>query len=209
MSHGHTEGMVAGWGGAALPYAISSRKLGMWLFILSDTLTFAALLIAYSYARFSTPQWPTPFTAGSIAFASVMTACLLSSSLTMVLAVAASERKDRLWAVLWLIATMIGGLAFIVLHSKEWYGLITHEHVMLFKNDWGVPLFGATFFGITGLHMLHVTSGVIYLGGIAYRVLRNTISHDDVEICGLYWHFVDLVWMFVFPMIYLLSVKLH
>ena len=203
-----TEGMAIGWGGGALPYAVSSKKLGMWLFIISDSLTFAAMLIAYSYARVSTPNWPTPFDAGSIGFASIMTFFLLSSSLTMVLAVAAAERKDTLWTVLWLFATMLGGIAFIGLHSYEWSHLIIHEKVKLFKNPWGTPLFGATFFGITGLHMAHVTSGVIYLGAVAFNVIRKRSTHDDVEICGLYWHFVDLVWMFVFPMIYLLSVKL-
>jgi len=85
--------------------------------------------------------------------------------------VAAAERRDTIWTVFWIFATMLGGIAFIVLHSYEWRGLIVHEHVKLFKNDWGVPLFGATFFGITGLHMLHVTSGVIYLGVVAFNVL--------------------------------------
>lgn len=209
MAEAHGHGLIAGWGGGALPYAISSKKLAMWLFIISDSLTFAALLIAYSYARVSTPAWPTPFNAGSIAFASIMTFFLLSSSLTMVLAVAAAERRDNLWTVIWILATMLGGTLFILFHSYEWMGLITHEKVRLMKNPWGVPLFGATFFGITGLHMLHVTSGVIYLGGVAWGVIKKTMSHDDVEICGLYWHFVDLVWMFVFPMIYLLSVNLE
>jgi cytochrome c oxidase subunit 3 len=208
MAEAKMEGLVAGWDGGGLPYAVGSKKLGMWLFIVSDSLTFTALLIAYSYVRLSTPHWPTPFNAGSIAFASIMTFCLLSSSLTMVLAVSAAERRDTIWTVFWLLATMLGGLAFIGLHSYEWMGLITHEHVKLFKNPWDVPLFGATFFGITGLHMLHVTSGVVYLGVVAFNFLRKRSTHDDVEVCGLYWHFVDLVWMFVFPMIYLLSVNL-
>jgi cytochrome c oxidase subunit III len=206
---------VAGWGGGSLPYALGSKKLGMWLFIVSDSLTFAAVLIAYSYARLATPNWPTPFTASSIAFASVMTFCLLSSSLTMVLAVAAAERRDTLWTFFWLLATMLGGLLFIGLHSYEWAHLIGDEGMYLIKNKFiapngqpGSPLFGATFFGITGLHMLHVTSGVIYLGVVAFNVIRRKSTHDDVEVCGLYWHFVDLVWMFVFPMIYLLSVNL-
>jgi cytochrome c oxidase subunit III len=208
MAEAKMEGIVAGWGGGSLPYAVGSKKLGMWLFIISDSLTFAALLIAYSYVRLSTPHWPTPFDAGSIGFASIMTFCLLSSSLTMVLAVAAAERRDTIWTVFWIFATMLGGIAFIVLHSYEWRGLILHEHVKLFKNPWDVPLFGATFFGITGLHMLHVTSGVIYLGVVAFNVFRRRSTHDDVEVCGLYWHFVDLVWMFVFPMIYLLSTNI-
>jgi cytochrome c oxidase subunit 3 len=75
------------------------------------------------------------------------------------------------------------------------------------SNEWGVPLFGATFFSLTGLHMLHVTTGIIYLGCVAFNVFRNRSSHDDVEISGLYWHFVDLVWMFIFPLVYLLSIQ--
>src|SRR5205809_3024256 len=97
-----------------------SKKLGMWLFLLSDSLTFGALLFAYSYGRIATADWPTPFGKASIANASVMTACLLSSSVTMVLAVLAAGRRDRTWTRYWLIATMIFGTAFIVLHAWEW-----------------------------------------------------------------------------------------
>jgi cytochrome c oxidase subunit 3 len=78
----------------------------------------------------------------------------------------------------------------------------------MWENPWGVPLFGASFFTLTGLHMLHVISGVIYLGVIALGVSRGRFTHEDVEISGLYWHFVDLVWMFIFPLVYLLSVKM-
>jgi len=105
-----------------------------------------------------------------------------------------------------LIATMIGGLAFVGLHLTEWHHLID-EGATLWKNPWGTPLFGATFFGITGLHMTHVMIGVIYMGIIAGGFGRGKFTPEDVEVSGLYWHFVDLVWMFVFPMIYLMSVK--
>src|SRR5579863_7533542 len=101
-----------------------SKKIGMWLFLLSDTLTFGALLFAYSYGRISTPGWPTPFGKESIANATIMTACLLSSSLTMVLGVFAAQRGDRAWMRNWLLATMAFGTAFIVLHGMEWSKLI-------------------------------------------------------------------------------------
>src|SRR5947208_4282104 len=101
-----------------------SKKIGMWLFLASDSLTFGALLFAFSYNRIYTNPWPTPFHAESIANATVMTGCLLSSSLTMVLAVFAAQRKDRPWTRNWLLATMVFGTAFIVLHGMEWSKLI-------------------------------------------------------------------------------------
>jgi len=198
------------WGGGTLPYSVNHKKLGMWLFIVSDALTFSAVLIGYSYLRVASPNWPTPFHLWpTIAMASLMTFCLLSSSLTMVLAVNASQRGDRSAAVRWILFTILGGLAFIVLHANEWRGLIVHEKVFLFRNPWGTPLFGATFFGLTGMHMFHVASGVLYLAAIAVGVSRRRFSAEHVEVCGLYWHFVDLVWMFIFPLVYLLSVKMH
>ena len=228
-----------------------SKKIGMWLFLLSDTLTFGALLFAYSYGRISNPDWPTPFGKESIINATIMTGCLLSSSLTMVLAVLAARRGDKAWTRNWILFTMFFGAAFIVLHGMEWTKLIG-EGVTPFKNPWAptVPQFGGTFFTLTGMHMLHVTIGVIYLGVVALRkwflpillafwliiflaTPADNVFHigvhalligaivaavilflkpkdydaHDVEIAGLYWHFVDLVWMFIFPLVYLMSTK--
>jgi len=241
-----------------------SKKVGMWLFLASDSLTFGALLFAFSYNRIYTTPWPTPFHAESIVNATVMTACLLSSSLTMVLAVFASQRGDRAWTRNWLLATMAFGTAFILLHGMEWSKLIAEgltipgfphpkgagsgELADISKN---VPQFPATFFGLTAMHMLHVTIGVIYLGVVALRKLflpilgalwligfllipSDNVFHygvhalllglivaavilflkpkdydsHDVEVSGLYWHFVDLVWMFIFPLVYLMSTKI-
>jgi cytochrome c oxidase subunit 3 len=185
----------------------------MWLFIVSDALTFSALLIAYSYARVSSVEWATPFAFNpSILFSTTMTLCLLASSFTMVMAVSASARRDRVKARRWIGATMLGGLLFLGLHIYEWlhlihdYGLTPKSLPAAWLKHWpnASPLFGASFFGITGLHMFHVATGVLYLGFVALRIKKRT--HEDVEICGLYWHFVDLVWMFVFPLIYLMSV---
>ncbi len=201
--------MTSAWGGGGSPFAIGSNKFGMWLFIVSDALTFSALLAAYTYCRMSTANWPTPFHfSPSIVFSTVMTLVLLSSSLTMVMGVHAMAHNNRKSAVGWILATMAGGAGFVILHSMEWLHLIRDEKVTPFGNPWGEPLFGATFFGITGLHMTHVTIGVIYLGFIAWGVARGKYDYEDVEVSGLYWHFVDLVWMFVFPLVYLMSVKM-
>ena len=202
---GSEQAAASPWSGGASPFAIGSKKLGMWLFLVSDTLTFSVMLVAYSYLRVATENWPRPFDFWpSIVMSSVMTFCLLSSSLTMVMAVLSSQREKRKATVWWLLATMLGGLLFIVLHANEWMELI-HHGVTPFGNPWGVPLFGATFFALTGLHMTHVTAGVIYLAIIAYGFGKGKYEPEDVEISGLYWHFVDLVWMFIFPLVYLLS----
>ena len=195
------------WGGGVSPFAIGSKKLGMWLFIVSDAITFSTLLICYTYVRVASEAWPRPFPLwASIANATLMTVVLLSSSLTMVLAVRASAGGNRSLAVRWLLGTMVGGLGFIILHAHEWLGLI-EQGVRLFRNPWQVPLFGAAFFTLTGLHMFHVGSGVVYLGVIAAGTARGKFTPEDVEVSGLYWHFVDLVWMFIFPLVYLLSAR--
>jgi cytochrome c oxidase subunit 3 len=208
MADGTLEPLAATeWDGGVSPYAVGHKKLGMWLFILSDSLTFSALLVGYSYVRVASGTWPTPFHFWpSIVMATVMTLLLLSSSLTMVFGVAAARRDDTRRAVRFILLTMLGGLAFIGLHLNEWMNLI-REGVGLSGNPWGVPLFGSTFFTLTGLHMAHVASGVIYLGVVAAGLGSKRFTSEHVEISGLYWHFVDLVWMFVFPMVYLLSVS--
>jgi heme/copper-type cytochrome/quinol oxidase subunit 3 len=187
-----------------------SNKIGMWLFIVSDSLTFGALLFAYSYGRISNPDWPTPFHSGSIINATVMTAFLLSSSLTMVLAVYAANTGNRKGTIRWLGATMLCGTAFVALHGREWLVLI-HEGMTTKTNPWApnVPQFGGTFYTLTGLHMLHVTIGVVVLGIILWRARGPKFSANDVETSGLYWHFVDLVWMFIFPLVYLMSTRIE
>jgi cytochrome c oxidase subunit III len=207
-SHQVTAAAASAWDGGVSPYATNSKKFGMWLFIISDALTFSALLFAYTYSRVANPDWPKPFDfSPSIIFSSVMTFCLLSSSLTMVMAVHKMNHGNRKAAGLWILATMAGGLAFVVLHAMEWVRLINVEHVTAFGNPWNVPLFGGTFFALTGLHMTHVIIGVIYLGIVCQAVMRGKFKAEDVEVSGLYWHFVDLVWMFIFPLVYLMSAR--
>jgi cytochrome c oxidase subunit 3 len=182
----------------------------MWLFIVSDAITFAALLIAYSYVRVASVEWPKPFHFfPSIIVSSVMTFCLLTSSITMVMAVAAAKKGNVGSTMKWLGGTMAGGLAFILLHANEWMTLIG-EGLRPFSNEFGTtpgstPLFGATFFALTGLHMTHVTVGVVVLLVLALGFKSGRYPADYVEIGGLYWHFVDLVWMFIFPLVYLMS----
>src|SRR6185503_6287448 len=121
-----------------------------------------------------------------------------------VLAVHHAGLGHRKAAAGWIVATMLGGIAFMGLHLYEWSHLI-HEGVTFRSNPWGSPMFGGTFFTLTGLHMFHVFTGVCYLGVIAAGFGRGKFESMDVEVSGLYWHFVDLVWMFVFPLVYLLS----
>jgi len=196
------------WEGGQSPYATNSKKFGMWLFLISDSLTFSAMLFAYTYSRVTNPDWPKPFDfSPAIIFSTIMTFCLLSSSLTMVLAVHSMNHGDRKATVRWILATMVGGGAFVVLHLSEWMKLINVEHVTALNNPWGVPLFGGTFFALTGLHMTHVICGLIYLTIIAQGIARGKFKAEDVEVSGLYWHFVDLVWMFIFPLVYLMSAR--
>ena len=172
--------------------AVGNKKFGMWLFLISDALTFATLLVTYSYLRIDN-EWPNPFEfSPAILFSSLMTLVLLSSSLTMVFGVAAAHAGDRKKAAKWIWLTALGGVVFVVLHLTEWNHLI-HDGVTPFANPWGAPLFGGTFYLITGLHMTHVAIGVVYLSIIAARFSRGTYTAEDVEVAGLYWHFVDLV----------------
>jgi cytochrome c oxidase subunit 3 len=189
------------------PYAIPSRKLTMWLFIISDAVTFAALLFGYGYLRTASADWPTPFKFNpSIVNVLIMTVVLITSSLTMLGAVDAASNGDKRKTSRFLWSTMLLGLVFAGLHIREWAALM-HEGVRLFQNPWGSPLFGATFFSITGLHLLHVISGVIAMFVILRGFTRGWLTAGHVEIMGLYWHFVDLVWMFVVPLIYLLNIS--
>lgn len=198
------------WAGGAAPFAMNTKKLGMWLFLISDSLTFSALLLAYAYVRLASPDWPRPFEFyPAIVKATLLTVILLSSSLTMVLAVHAAHHEERRKTVWWILATMLGGVLFDLIHISEWIHLMTVEHVTPWSNPWNQsPLFGGAFFGLTGLHMLHVTIGVCYLGIVATGFGRGKFKSSDVEVSGLYWHFVDLVWMFIFPMVYLLNISL-
>lgn len=189
------------------PFAIPSKKLVMWLFIISDAVTFGALLFAYGYVKNASPDWPEPFKfSPSIVNVMLMTFILVSSSLTMLVATRAAKSANKTGAIRWTFITVAGGILFALLHIREWVGLI-REGVRLFQNPWGSPMFGATFFAITGLHLTHVIGGAIALTVVALGYKRGRYNSDDIETWSLYWHFVDLVWMFVVPMVYLLNIS--
>jgi cytochrome c oxidase subunit 3 len=187
------------------PFAVPSKKLVMWLFIISDACTFGAMLFAYGYIRNASPDWPHHFEASSIINVALMTFILVTSSLTMLMATRAAKSGDKARGIRFTFITVALGLVFAALHLREWMSMIG-AGVTLFQNPWGAPLFGATFFGVTGLHLLHVVSGAIALTVVALGYKRGRYNSDDLEIWSLYWHFVDLVWMFVVPMVYLLNV---
>lgn len=188
------------------PYGIQSKKLAIWLFIIADAATFGAILFVYGYLRTANPDWTRPFAfSPTVVGGIVMTLVLLTSSLTMVSAVGAAQAGRTSASVRWLGATMLLGIVFAALHLREWFRMIG-EGWRLFRNPMGGPvLFGATFFGITGLHLLHVICGIIVIAVITIGFRRGRFDAGHVETTGLYWHFVDLVWMFVFPLVYLMN----
>jgi len=195
----HSSGTMVG-----TAFSIPSKKLAMWLFIIADTMTFAACLVAYGFLRNGTANWPRPF--HSITNVAIMTVILLTSSLTMLVGVRSARLGDKAKAFRWTMVTAVLGIVFALLHIREWQGLIA-EGMTMFKNPWGTGLFGASFFSITGLHLTHVASGVIALLVVGMRYKGGRYNADDVEVLGLYWHFVDLVWMFVVPLVYLLNLS--
>jgi len=186
------------------PFSVSTKKMAMWLFIIADTATFAGCLVAYGFLRNATVNWPRPF--HSISNVALMTFILITSSLTMLLGVRAAKAGNKSWALRWTYLTAALGIVFALRHIIEWLGLIG-EGMTMFHNPWGTGLFGAAFFSITGLHLTHVTGGVIALIAVGIRYNSGRYKADDLEVLGLYWHFVDLVWMFVVPMVYLLNLS--
>ncbi|WP_181705371.1 heme-copper oxidase subunit III family protein [Chthonobacter rhizosphaerae] len=200
-------------------------KAMMWIFLLSDTFVFGCFLIAYMTARISTPEpWPNASqvfslevagTAFPLLLIAIMTFVLISSSGTMALAVNYAFRRDRRTTTALMLATAALGATFVGMQAFEWSKLI-HEGVRPWGNPFGAAQFGSTFFMITGFHGTHVTIGVIFLLIIARKVWRGDYEegrrgfftsrrghYEAVEILGLYWHFVDLVWVFIFAFFYL------
>jgi cytochrome c oxidase subunit III len=211
------------WGGGKSPFNVEYGKVMMWYFLLSDAFTFGAFLIAYGTTRFATNGWPDPnqvfnsfpgLGAGyPLLFVSLMTFILIISSVTMVLAVQAGQRMDKKAVVVNLILTIIGGLAFLSCQAWEWTHLF-HEGAWWGRNPFhnadgslATTNFTNFFFTITGFHGFHVFSGVIINIIMLIMTLSDTFERRGhylmIEKAGLYWHFVDLVWVFVFTFFYL------
>jgi len=184
----------------------SLGKIGMWFFLCSDALSFGGLLLAYGILRGSSTQWHNPgepelginFTAG-------LTFLLICSSVTMVLAHAAAVENKKKETLLFLGLTILGGALFLCGQYKEYFGIggpgLIDEGLVF-----GHSAYASTFYLITSFHGCHVFTGVTYLTVIFIRTAMGKFEggkHNAIEIAGLFWHFVDLVWIIVFTFVYL------
>ena len=192
-------------------------KVGMWIFIAQDGMAFGGLLLAYAILRFTAVDWPVPSEILGINLTAFATFVLILSSGSMVMAVDKSKAGDKAGTCRWLFLTICGGLIFLGIQAYE-YTHLNHLGVGFassqFQFEEGVwtnvnDLFGSTFYVVTGFHGAHVTAGVIYLtciliGAMKGKYTQGGVSYSPVELVGLFWHFVDLVWILVFTFIYLL-----
>jgi cytochrome c oxidase subunit 3 len=210
------KGLVTDWASDKDAFKnVSWGKTMMWIFLLSDTFIFSCFLVGYMSVRMTTAvPWPIPsevfaLTIGGqhipLILIAIMTFVLITSSGTMAMAVNCGYRRQRKKAGILMLITALLGLCFVGMQAFEWTKLI-EEGVRPWGNPMGAVQFGASFFMITGFHGLHVSIGVIYLVTVALKVLRGDYEergYEIVEITGLYWHFVDLVWVFIFAFFYL------
>ena len=182
-------------------------KLGMWVFLVGDAMSFGTLLAGYGALRYGSGDWPNPQEYLGIDISGVMTFILICSSVAMVKGLSAARHNDLAGFRKWIGATVVIGALFLVGQAYEWNEFINHKGLGFTQNPWGAPAFGTTFYIITGFHGMHVTGGVIYLLVTLINGWNGAYQGDNadpVEILGLYWHFVDLVWIMVFTFIYLL-----
>jgi len=183
----------------------TSGKVGMWIFLLTDAMSFGGLLLGYGILRSGSHDWPDPSTRLGIPFTALMTFVLICSSVTMVLALAGAQEKNKAATVRFLALTILGGLFFLGGQAFEYHHLIHEKHMGL-----SVDQMSSTFFITTGFHGLHVFTGVTYLTVMLFQAMRGKFtdgpkaSANHLEIAGLFWHFVDLVWILVFTFIYLI-----
>lgn len=209
-------GVVSDWAADKQAFDMPWGKLMMWIFLLSDTFIFSIFLTSYMNVRISaTAAWPNPGEVFALEVAGVhlpllliaiMTFILITSSGTMAMAVNFAYRNDKGKAVLFIVLTALFGASFVGMQAFEWTKLIVEEGIRPWGNPMGAAQFGSAFFMITGFHGMHVSAGVIYLLWVARRVgsgYYDGKSLEIVEIAGLYWHFVDLVWVFIFAFFYL------
>lgn len=186
-------------------------KLGMWVFLAGDAMGFGALIVGYGALRIYSANWPQPSNVLGIPLTAFMTFVLICSSVTMVKGLSAIQHGDQAGLRLFLLLTILGGSIFLGLQAYEWTHLISSpphgKGVGISGNPYGAAQFGTTFFVLTGFHGMHVTGGVIYLLTLLIRSLFGKYSaahYHPIEIAGLYWHFVDLVWILIFTFVYLL-----
>lgn len=187
-------------------------KIGMWLFLFTELLLFGGLFLLYMAYRL---QYSKDFVIGgselNVVLGTVNTIILLTSSLTMALSIAAIQRNNRALSISFLVSTITFGLAFLVIKYFEWtakfsHGIAPNSPELLSKPN-GEILFFGMYYSMTGLHALHVIIGIIILSFMLYFLIRNKITSEDyikLENSGLYWHLVDLIWIFLFPLFYLI-----
>jgi len=185
----------------------SPTKVGMWIFLTTDAMSFSGLLIAYGILR-STRPWPNPVEAlGGVELSGLMTFLLICSSVSMVMSIDAAKRLQRKQMLNWLLVTILGGATFLGLQVYEYSHLMHEMGMTLSTYAHGENLFSSTFFAITGFHGLHVLTGtlyLIYMYVLAQRGRFDGGDYDQLEVAGLFWHFVDLVWILVFTFVYLI-----
>ncbi|WP_341893443.1 heme-copper oxidase subunit III family protein [Variovorax sp. YR752] len=210
-------GLVADWSSDRQAFHVSWGKAMMWIFLLSDIFIFSCFLTGYMTVRVSTTAaWPNPSEVFALhvggadvplLLIAIMTFVLISSSGTMAMAVNFAYRGDRVNAATLMLVTATFGELFVGMQAFEWSKLILEEGVRPWGNPMGAAQFGAAFFMITGFHGLHVSAGVVLLFTVAFKLIRGDYdkagNYQVVEIVGLYWHFVDLVWVFIFALFYL------
>jgi cytochrome c oxidase subunit III len=180
---------------------LSTGEWGMLSFLLSEVAFFSTLIVAYVTFRGEDFVGPTPSEVLSLRLVFITTACLLASSLTVHLATRALDHGSQAMFCLWWTLTIALGIAFLSGTGYEWYGLIVHDHLTISRN-----LFGTTFYTLVGFHALHVTVGVVTMLILLALALRRHISRAHAEAAHLvswYWHFVDVVWIVVFTVVYL------
>ena len=218
VRHGGLDGLADDWSADKQTYHVPWGKAMMWIFLVSDTFIFTCFLTGYLHVRLTTTEpWPVQSEIFALSFGggdpipliliAIMTFILISSSGTMALAVNFGYQKDKVKTFWLMCATAAFGASFVSMQVFEWSKLILEEGVRPWGNPFGAAQFGSVFFMITGFHGAHVTIGVIYLLWVAFRVKRGVYDdkgYEIVEIAGLYWHFVDLVWVFIFAFFYLL-----
>jgi len=180
----------------------NSRKVLFWTFLGSECMFFGSLIATYMIYKGKDKVGPHPHEILNIPLTSISAFVLLMSSLTMVLALAAIQKRNMGGTRLWLAVTATLGMMFVGFQIYE-FSHFAHEGLLLSTN-----LFGSTFYVLTGFHGTHVTVGVIWLWTLFFLTFTGRIGPGndlDVEICGLYWHFVDVVWIAIFTLIYLLQ----
>ena len=224
---GGMQGVVADWSSDQRAFKnVPWGKGMMWIFLLSDTFIFTCFLLSYMTVRMSTTvPWPNTSEIFALSFGgepiplvliAIMTFILISSSGTMAMAVMFGYKRDRVKSAVLMLVTAAFGASFVGMQAFEWTKLIVDEGVRPWGNPFGAAQFGSTFFMITGFHGFHVSVGVVFLIITARKVWRGEYdraepgfftsrkgSYESVEIMGLYWHFVDLVWVFIFAVFYL------